>query len=590
MAEKYYFISYSSKDGDLAQRLCQLLEAQGRRCWIAPRDVDAGAYGASIIRGVRGTAALIFVASENSVASGHVGRELETAVSAGIPIVPVRIDGAIFPEELEYYLAGMHQLDATDRDLGTLVPDLVQRLEGMEGVERDVADVAPVVKPRKRTLPDRFLDALLGLSPTLFALGLSLIGGLFVLLSALLGFAEFSYPLEVDDQTIDKEVGFFWALNWSFSLIVIYPAVAGLGLQALREINAVPARLLARRMVVDEFWKPATSGVVEAEFRRSLRVGATIALIAGAFLIGYGAWEFHTVIASRYIANEPFPDVIALTDAYFERDWSVAALLPSSDGDVPSFWPNFTFSLVAYTYLVGFGTMLVFSVFIFLMMLGVVMQKLSEESTGVRLIPDLRKPAGRRKSDPRCGFEMFENVFIHARNLLLLSFVALFLVNLQNMYLRAPETHILDYALPDLSLEIGLATQFFANGDLRAAVSNLNGALAYGVAGLLFAAVVFGMSMTLRIGARQAHARLLTELEDEDRPLPEGLAPLTRDEAIEHMDAMRFHVGGGLGPVPILIGFLLAITSFVFPKIGVIVTLIALTIVLFSAFGGRARR
>ena len=103
--------------------MCQLLEARGLRCWIAPRDVDAGAYGASIIRAVRGTTAVIFVASRHSAASGHVGRELETAVSAGIPIVPVRIDKAAFPEELEYANCVLLQ-DAHHRELVRRPPDI----------------------------------------------------------------------------------------------------------------------------------------------------------------------------------------------------------------------------------------------------------------------------------------------------------------------------------------------------------------------------------------------------------------------------------------------------------------------------------
>ncbi len=312
--------------------------------------------------------------------------------------------------------------------------------------------------------------------------------------------------------------------------------------------------------------------------------------MVGALLISYGVWEFSTVIASRYMASEAFPAVISLSDSYLERDWSVAALLPATDGDVPAFWPNFAFSLIAYLYLVGFGTVLVFSVFIFLMMLGVAIQKLSEKTQGVQLIPDLRQPVGRRRADPRCGFEIFERTFVYARNLLLLSFVALFLVNLQNMYLRAPEEHILAYALPNLSAQSGLIRQLLAGGDMRAAVSNLNGALAYAVAGLLFAAVVFGLSLTLRIAARKAHGRLLAHLEDMDQPVPEAMSPMTRDDGIERLDTMTFNVGGGLGPVPILIGFVLAILSFVFPKIGVVIAMIALAIVLISAFAGQSRR
>jgi hypothetical protein len=36
------FISYSSKDKPTADAVCATLEANGIRCWIAPRDVVPG--------------------------------------------------------------------------------------------------------------------------------------------------------------------------------------------------------------------------------------------------------------------------------------------------------------------------------------------------------------------------------------------------------------------------------------------------------------------------------------------------------------------------------------------------------------------
>ena len=47
------FISYAGPDEEAAKRLCEKLEKQGLRCWIAPRNVRAGyRYVEEILEGV----------------------------------------------------------------------------------------------------------------------------------------------------------------------------------------------------------------------------------------------------------------------------------------------------------------------------------------------------------------------------------------------------------------------------------------------------------------------------------------------------------------------------------------------------------
>ena len=43
------FISYSHKDKSCADAICAKLEADGYRCWYAPRDIAPGAEWASAI-------------------------------------------------------------------------------------------------------------------------------------------------------------------------------------------------------------------------------------------------------------------------------------------------------------------------------------------------------------------------------------------------------------------------------------------------------------------------------------------------------------------------------------------------------------
>ena len=44
------FVSYSSKDSKIANRICAALEAKGLPCWIASRDINPGEnFGEAIV-------------------------------------------------------------------------------------------------------------------------------------------------------------------------------------------------------------------------------------------------------------------------------------------------------------------------------------------------------------------------------------------------------------------------------------------------------------------------------------------------------------------------------------------------------------
>ncbi len=45
------FISYSSRNQDVANAICHVLEEADIRCWMAPRDIPVGSKYASVIKG-----------------------------------------------------------------------------------------------------------------------------------------------------------------------------------------------------------------------------------------------------------------------------------------------------------------------------------------------------------------------------------------------------------------------------------------------------------------------------------------------------------------------------------------------------------
>jgi hypothetical protein len=87
------FISYAKEDKTVADAVCATLESHAVRCWIAPRDVLPGvAYGEAIIDAIRGCRIMILVFSSKSNASPHIPKEIERAVSAGVAVIPFRIE------------------------------------------------------------------------------------------------------------------------------------------------------------------------------------------------------------------------------------------------------------------------------------------------------------------------------------------------------------------------------------------------------------------------------------------------------------------------------------------------------------------
>src|SRR6202451_3343146 len=107
------FVSYASPDAAVAGALVESLERRGIACWIAPRDVKAGAlYADAIVRAITGAKALVLVLSESAIGSSHVGKEIERASSKKRPIIALRIDNAPLTPALEYFLSESQWIEA----------------------------------------------------------------------------------------------------------------------------------------------------------------------------------------------------------------------------------------------------------------------------------------------------------------------------------------------------------------------------------------------------------------------------------------------------------------------------------------------
>lgn len=147
------FISHSSKDKPAADAVCATFEANGIRCWVAPRDVPPGSnWGAAIVEAIQASRLMVLVFSGHANTSGQIAREVELAASQGVTIVPIRLEDVAPARSLQFFLSNIHWLDA-------LTPPLERRLHEIAAkikiiLQHEGTITAGPKLPQPKTSPD----------------------------------------------------------------------------------------------------------------------------------------------------------------------------------------------------------------------------------------------------------------------------------------------------------------------------------------------------------------------------------------------------------------------------------------------------
>jgi hypothetical protein len=155
------FISYSTKDKPVADAVCAKLEAEGLRCWIAPRDILPGMdWGGALIEAIESARVMVLVLSASADASPQIQREVERAVNKGLRIVPLRIEDIKPGKNLEYFLGTPHWLDAITPPLEKHLQYLSQTIKVLLGQEHpgEEIKVAPPAPPPAPPQPHHKLE------------------------------------------------------------------------------------------------------------------------------------------------------------------------------------------------------------------------------------------------------------------------------------------------------------------------------------------------------------------------------------------------------------------------------------------------
>ena len=127
----YAFISYSSKDKNIADNLCSKLENNGIKVWYAPRDIHTNDYATAIVQAISRCSHFVVILSKNSLQSQHVLNEIDLAFSQlnrSIHFKPLRIDEEELGAAFTYYLSRQHWMDAHIPPLEARLDEFVQKL------------------------------------------------------------------------------------------------------------------------------------------------------------------------------------------------------------------------------------------------------------------------------------------------------------------------------------------------------------------------------------------------------------------------------------------------------------------------------
>lgn len=124
------FISYSTKNSDVANKVCYVLEQNNLKCWIAPRNIASGkVYIDEIASAIKSTKIVVLIYSTYSQQSKYVNNEVNMAFSNNKPILSFNIDNSMPSEDMEYYLKVSQWLTAypnPEDEFETLIIDALK--------------------------------------------------------------------------------------------------------------------------------------------------------------------------------------------------------------------------------------------------------------------------------------------------------------------------------------------------------------------------------------------------------------------------------------------------------------------------------
>ena len=111
------FVSYAYANKDIVWPLVDGIQTETTSIWIDKEELKPGTHWAgNIVRAIKSSHMFCLMCTSDSYASDNVRREVYLADKYEKPILPVLLDRALMPEDIEYFLIDRQWLDMTAID------------------------------------------------------------------------------------------------------------------------------------------------------------------------------------------------------------------------------------------------------------------------------------------------------------------------------------------------------------------------------------------------------------------------------------------------------------------------------------------
>ena len=131
------FISYSSKEYDIAHEVRRVMMSYGLKCWMAPESMPAGSnYAREIPGAIRNSEAFVLLLSNAAQESKWVPNELDQAYNEDKPIFPMFIEKCKLNDEFNFTLRMIQMVSVDEK----------------KGLEYSVEDL--IISVKKTTAPN----------------------------------------------------------------------------------------------------------------------------------------------------------------------------------------------------------------------------------------------------------------------------------------------------------------------------------------------------------------------------------------------------------------------------------------------------
>ncbi len=138
--EKDVFISYSTTDQKLADKVVDSLLADGIHAWIATRNIGPGDYAEQIVNAISSAKIFAILVSQSSVNSNYVKAEINSAfqhLGNNYVMIPFVIEDVIMNPALNFYLGcteqfhlqGQPTMEAQIQTIISIIKDKLELLE-----------------------------------------------------------------------------------------------------------------------------------------------------------------------------------------------------------------------------------------------------------------------------------------------------------------------------------------------------------------------------------------------------------------------------------------------------------------------------